>query len=134
MKCLLDTNICIYVIKKKPVQALHQFSAYSVGELGVSAITAAELWYGAEKSQRPQENREALAQFLLPLVLVAFDDRAAMVYGEIRAALEGAGKLIGPMDMLIAAQAVSLGVVLVTNDVTEFSRVPGLVVENWVEG
>lgn len=131
MKYLLDTNICIYLIKRKPVRVMKGFNAHSVGEIGVSSITVSELWYGVAKSKQRKVNRQALEQFLLPLTVVAFDEDAAEVYGEIRAALERAGQPIGAMDMLIAAQAVSRGVVLVTNNEREFSRVPRLMVENW---
>ncbi len=132
MKCLLDTDICIYLIKRKPIQVLPRFQAFSYGEIGISSITVAELQYGVKKSQRREENQEALTQFLLPLVIANFDDRAAMAYGEIRAALETEGKPIGSMDMLIAAHAVSLNVKLITNNEDEFSQVPGLILENWV--
>lgn len=131
MKCLLDTDTCIYLIKRKPAQVIERFKGYTYGEIGVSSISVAELQYGVEKSQRREENQEALTQFLLPLVIADFDDRAAMAYGEIRAALEAQGKPIGSMDLLIAAHAASLGVKLITNNVEEFSRVAGLVVENW---
>lgn len=133
MKYLLDTNICIYVIKKKPLQVLQQFQEYSFGDIGVSSITVAELAYGVQKSRYKKKNQAALEQFLLPLEITPFDDQAAMAYGTIRASLEAKGRPIGSLDMLIAAQALSLGVPLVTNNVDEFSRVPGLILENWVE-
>jgi tRNA(fMet)-specific endonuclease VapC len=132
MRYLLDTNICISLIKQRPLQVLEKFSAYAVGDIGISAITVSELWYGVAKSERRKANAQALAQFLLPLTVSPFDDGAAEAYGEIRAALEREGQPIGAMDMLIAAHAVSLGVVLVTNNEREFVRVPGLHVENWV--
>jgi tRNA(fMet)-specific endonuclease VapC len=132
MRYLLDTNICIYLIKQKPLQVMEKFSAYTVGDIGVSSITVSELWYGVAKSTRHKVNAQALAQFLLPLTVLPFDDGAAKAYGEIRAALEREGQPIGAMDMLIAAHAVSLGVVLVTNNEREFVRVPELIVENWV--
>jgi tRNA(fMet)-specific endonuclease VapC len=103
-----------------------------VGEIGVSSITVSELWYGVAKSQRRKANRRALRQFLLPLTVATFDETAAQAYGEIRAALEENGRPISAMDMLIAAHAVSEGVVLVTNNEREFARVPDLTVENWV--
>lgn len=131
MRYLLDTNICIYLIKQRPLQVMDKFNAYSVGEIGVSSITVSELWYGVAKSERQRVNRRALQQFLLPLSVAAFDEAAAGAYGEIRAALERDGRPIGAMDMLIAAHAVSEGVVLVTNNEREFARVPDLVVENW---
>ncbi len=133
MKFLLDTNICIYLIKKKPGQLLQKFKAQAVGEIGISSITAAELWFGVQKSHYPDKNQRALAQFLIPLAVVNFDRQAAMTYGRIRAWLEGQGTPIGSMDTLIAAQALSMQVTLVTNNMREFSRVPELKLENWVE-
>jgi len=130
MKYMLDTNICIYLIKQKPIRVMEKFSAHSVGDIGVSSITVGELWYGVAKSERRETNEQALEQFVLPLIVSEFDEGAAEVYGEIRARLEE-GRPIGAMDMLIAAHAVSIGVVLVTNNEREFSRVPELVVENW---
>lgn len=108
------------------------FERYEVGEIGVSSITVAELSYGAEKSSRPAQNLEALGKFLLPLELVTFGPEAAAAYGQIRATLEWAGTPIEPLDTLIAAHALSLGVTLVTNNLREFERVPDLQVEDWV--
>ena len=133
MKCLLDTNMCIYLIKKKPPHVLERFNDYSVGEIGVSSITVAELRYGVEKSQRPAQNRRALGQFLIPLVVADFDEPAAEAYGRVRAALEAQGKSIGALDTLIAAHALSLEATLVTNDTREFSQVPDLGLANWTE-
>jgi tRNA(fMet)-specific endonuclease VapC len=132
MRYLLDTNICIYLIKKKPAAVLHKFETYEVGDIGVSAITVAELMIGAQKSQQPAQNQRALEQFLIPLVLADFDYNAAVTYGHVRAALEAQGTPIGPLDTLIAAHAVSLEVTLVTNNTREFDRVPDLKVVNWV--
>jgi tRNA(fMet)-specific endonuclease VapC len=132
MRYMLDTNICIYLIKRKPLAVMETFKAYSVGDIGVSSITVSELWYGVAKSRRQETNAQALAQFLLSLTVSPFDGGAAEAYGAIRAALEREGQPIGAMDMLIAAHAVSLGVVLVTNNTREFSKVPDLIVENWV--
>ncbi|MFP3897116.1 MAG: type II toxin-antitoxin system VapC family toxin [Anaerolineales bacterium] len=134
MRYLLDTNICIYLINQKPPSMMNKFNEYSVGEIGVSSITVGELWYGVAKSEHRRKNAKALQQFLLPLVVTTFDEGAAEVYGEIRAALEKEGLPIGAMDMLIAAHALSAGVVLVTNNEQEFARVPGLLIENWVKG
>jgi tRNA(fMet)-specific endonuclease VapC len=131
MRYLLDTNICIYVIKQRPLRVMEKFRACDVGDIGVSAITVSELWYGVAKSQHHAANSKALRQFLLPLNVVSFDERAAEAYGEIRAVLEQAGEPIGGMDLLIAAQAVSLGIPLVTNNEREFTRVPDLIIENW---
>ncbi len=132
MRVMLDTSICIYLIKQRPQSLLDRFRSFPVGDIGVSVITLAELQYGASKSSRPKQNREALEQFLSPLEVAAFDRRAPVAYGTVRAALEKKGRPIGAMDLLIAAHALSLGVRLVTNDEREFRHVPGLRVENWV--
>jgi tRNA(fMet)-specific endonuclease VapC len=131
MKLLLDTNICIYLIKKNPPLVLRRFDAYAAGTIGVSSITVAELEFGVQKSLYPSQNQEALEQFLLPLVILDFDHEAARSYGKIRALLENRGRVIGALDMLIAAHALSLNIPLATNNVREFSRVPGLKVINW---
>mgnify|MGYP001800797002 CR=1 FL=1 len=131
MKYLLDTNICIYIIKRKPPEVINRFRSFEVGDIGVSTITVAELTHGTQKSQQPEKNQAALDQFLLPLEIVDFNMAAAQTYGTIRAQLEKKGTPIGPLDFLIAAQALSLGISLVTNNAREFLRVPGLTVENW---
>jgi len=131
MKVMLDTNICIYIIKQKPRSVLERFAAFPVGDLGISVITLAELEYGTSKSSEPDRNREALEQFVSPLEIAVFDRQATIVYGKIRALLEKRGRPIGSMDLLIAAHALSLNVRLVTNNMREFKRVPGLRVENW---
>ena len=118
MKFMLDTNICIYIIKQKPLKVLKHFSAHLVGEICISSITLAELQYGVAKSQQIEKNRQALAEFTLPLEIVHFDEKAAESYGEVRATLEKAGRSIGSMDMLIGAHALSLGITLVTNNLT----------------
>jgi len=132
VKYLLDTDTCIYLIRAKDPQVLNRLRALSFGDVGVSAITVAELQYGAQKSQRPTQNRRALEQFLAPLVVADFDYAASERSGGIRAALEQSGTPIGSLDTLIAAHALSLDVSLVTNNEREFSRVPGLRVVNWV--
>ena len=132
MILLLDTNTCIYLIKKHPPEVLRRFNEYTVGDIGISSITAAELHFGVQKSQRPEENRRALEQFLLPLTIADFDENAAAAYGHVRAHLEKQGTPIGSLDTLIAAHALSLGLSLVTNNIREFERVPGLEVKNWV--
>ena len=132
MKLLLDTNICIYLIKRKPPEVLQMFNTYQVGDLGISSITVAELEYGVQKSQFPSRNQQALEQFLLPLQIVDFDNAAAVIYGNIRAILEKRGTPIGSLDTLIAAHAVSLQITLITNNVKEFSRVPNLELDNWM--
>lgn len=131
MRLMLDTNICIYIIKQKPAEVLARFNSYAVGDIAVSSITAAELWLGVWKSQQQERNQTALGQFLLPLLVVDFDQSAAATYGEVRATLERQGRPLGPLDMLIAAHALSLQLPLVTNNAGEFEQVQGLVVENW---
>jgi tRNA(fMet)-specific endonuclease VapC len=131
MKYLLDTDICIYIIKRKPQAAIERFTTLAPSDVGISAITVAELEYGASKSQAPDRNRAALQQFLIPLEIVAFDAQATQVYGQLRSALEQQGQVIGSLDMLIAAQALSLNVTLVTNNTREFSRIPKLQWDNW---
>ena len=132
MKVLLDTNICIYIIKRKPLEVLQKFEAYEVGDIGISSITVAELKFGVQKSQSVEKNQQALMQFLLPLTIAKFDTAAANVYGEIRAILEKQGTPIGSLDTLIAAHALSLDLTLITNNIKEFDRVPNLKLKNWV--
>ncbi len=132
MKIMLDTNICIYIIKRRPQSVLRRFGLFPVGDIGISTVTLAELEYGAARSAQPRKNRDALQQFISPLDIAAFDKPATESYGRIRATLEQKGRPIGAMDLLIAAHALSLGVRLVTNNEREFKRVPGLQVENWV--
>ena len=133
MRFLLDTNICIYIIKQKAPKVFEKFQTLTPSDVGVSSITVAELEYGAYKSQRLEQNRAALSQFLIPLEILPFDERATQTYGQIRAELERRGIVIGSMDMLIASQAISLGLTLVTNNVREFSQIPSLTLENWIE-
>lgn len=132
MKVMLDTNICIYLIKQQPPTVIERFLSQPVGEIGISSITAAELAYGVSKSRYASKNRHALEQFLAPLEMAPFDQAAAWAYGRLRGQLEARGALIGSMDMLIAAHALSLEVRLVSNNLREFRRVPGLRLENWV--
>ena len=132
MKFLLDTNICIYIIKRKPAHVLHKFTSFSVGEIGIPAIVAAELLFGVQKSAYPERNQQALVNFLRPFEIINFNYQAALSYGVIRQQLQSIGRPIGALDMLIAAQAVSLGVTLITNNAREFERVQGLTIENWV--
>jgi tRNA(fMet)-specific endonuclease VapC len=131
MNYLLDTNICIYIIKKKPAVVLKRVQAKLLGEIAISAITIAELEYGIARSRYPDRNRIALLEFLFPFTILDFDPKAAMAYGQIRALLESKGRLIGPMDLLLAAQAKSHNLVLVTNNEKEFKRIEGLRIENW---
>ena len=131
MRYMLDTNICIYLIKQKPEKVLRHFKAHSVGDIGISSITLAELRYDVERSQQVQKNRQALEEFTLPLEIAAFDEAAAEVYGSVRAGLEQAGTPVGSMDMLIGAHALSLGVTLVTNNLREFEKIKNLKVVDW---
>ena len=132
MKLMLDTNTCIALIKRKPIYALQKFSKYQVGDIGISAVTLAELRYGVSKSQHQAKNQAALDEFMLPLEVAAFDERATAAYGVLRAALEKRGTPIGPLDTMIAAHALSLGVTLVTNNTREFNRVTGLTAVDWI--
>jgi len=128
---MLDTNICIYIIKQKPPEVLKRFLEYQVGDITISAVTLAELRYGVAKSRYRGKNDKALDEFILPLEVLPFDEDATKSYGEIRAALEKAGTPIGSMDLMIAAHAASLDMTLVTNNTREFSRVSGLKVADW---
>jgi tRNA(fMet)-specific endonuclease VapC len=132
MKYLLDTNICIALIRQKPAALIHRLTSLQPGDAGISSITLAELFHGVEKSARPGQNMSALEQFLLPLDLADFDQDAALAYGKIRTDLERTGQLIVSMDILIAAHALSLDAIMVTNNVGEFQRVKGLFVEDWI--
>ena len=129
---LLDTNICIYIINRRPMEVFDRFEGLKVGQVAISSITGAELSFGVEKSGSTR-NRQALDKFLAPLDILAFDEAAMRVYGSLRSHLEGQGTPIGSMDMLITAHALALDATLVTNNAREFQRVPGLVLENWVD-
>lgn len=133
IRFMLDTNICIYIIKQRPEKVIGRLKKTRVSDIGVSSITLSELAYGAEKSSRPDRNKIGLAEFLAPLEILPYDDMATREYGKIRANLERSGNPIGPMDMLIAAHALSVGCTLVTNNEREFSRVLSLKTENWAE-
>lgn len=133
MTYMLDTNICIYVMKKKPMNVLQRFKEEMDGGLCISSITLAELEFGMKNSSNPARNEQALLRFLAPLSVLPFGLAAASEYGEIRAYLQKQGTPIGPLDMLIAAHARAEGLVLVTNNTREFERVPDLELENWAE-
>lgn len=127
---LLDTNIAIGLIKNVP-QIFDHLSRLNLDDVAISAITEAELRYGAEKSAQPARNHAALDRFLIAIPSKPFDSACVREYGKIRAALEKKGTPIGSMDTLIAAHALALRVTLVTSNTKEFQRVPGLVLENW---
>ncbi len=116
---------------KQPIKVLKKLRTFYITDIVISAITLLELEYGVSKSSRKEKNRDALNQFLVPLEIVPYDDKAAVHYGEIRTYLEKKGRVMGAMDMLIGAQARSIPVTLVTNNFREFKRIPGLRVENW---
>ena len=132
LRYLLDTNIVIYVLKRRPVEVLSTFNA-NASRMAMSSITLAELLHGAEKSSRVSENLAAIEDFCSRLEVLPYGPKAAQHYGAIRAALEKLGQPIGVNDMHIAAHARSEGLVLVTNNMGEFARVPALEAENWVD-
>jgi len=129
---MLDTNICIYIIKNKPISVIKKFQEYDVGDISLSTITVSELYYGAYKSAYVEKNLLALEHFLQPFNIVEYDLKASCEYGNIRASLEKEGKVIGGLDMQIAAHAKSLDMTLVTNNTKEFIRVENLILDNWV--
>ncbi len=131
---LLDTNICIFLIKSRSQKLFDKVAAHRPGEIGISSITLAELEYGVCKSAFPERNREALRMFTIPLEVAPFDDATAEHYGRIRSALESAGTPIGPLDTLIAAHGLALNAVVVTNNTREFAKVAGLRVADWSVG
>ena len=131
MRYMLDTNICIYAIKHKPEKVFMKLQEHDPSEVCISSVTYAELVHGVEKSQAVEKNRVALAVLLSNIEIMKFDSLAAQFYGKIRADLEKAGMPIGPLDMLIAGHAKSLGYTVVTNNTKEFSRVKDLKLENW---
>ena len=131
MKYMLDTNICIFAIRNSNDNVLKKFREHLEDELYISSITLAELMYGVEKNRKPEQNRNALLQFLTLIDIKEFSEKAAIEYGKIRAFLENQGTPIGPLDTLIAAHAVSENMILVTHNTKEFLRVPDLTVENW---
>jgi tRNA(fMet)-specific endonuclease VapC len=131
LKYLLDTNIAIYVIKHRPIQALETFNRHA-GHLCISSITLAELFHGVEKSAVPDQNLRQVEDFVSRLEVLEYGTKAAAHYGDIRASLERKGTPIGINDLHIAAHARSEGLILVINNVREFERVEGLRLENWV--
>ena len=129
---LLDTNICIYIINKKPKQVIEKLETLDTTEVKLSSIALAELEYGATKSAYPAKNRKALEQFKCPFEIIPFDDRDAEIFGIIRVDLEQRGERIGPYDLMLAAQAISRNLIFVTNNLAEFRRVKNLKTENWL--
>ncbi len=132
MKYMLDTNVCIHIMKNKPLSVMERFRQHESSDVCISAITYAELCHGIDKSRNREQNRLALSVFLAGIQIIPFDARAAIQFGSLCTRLELAGTPIGVMDTLIASHALSLGLTVVTNNTRDFSRVPGLPVEDWV--
>jgi tRNA(fMet)-specific endonuclease VapC len=133
MKYLIDTNICIYIMNKKPDDVIQRFKQIKMGEIGISTITISELQYGISKSKQRKKNKIRLNEFISPLEILPYDESAAKTYGDIRYELEKAEEPIGPLDVLIAAHAVSRNLTIVTNNDKEFKRIKKLKVENWAK-
>jgi tRNA(fMet)-specific endonuclease VapC len=133
MKYLIDTNICIYIMNNRPAMVIHKFKRFEPGQIGISVITISELQYGVAKSKYRKKNEQRLEEFLTPLEILIYDEIAAKTYGSIRFQLEKGGWPIGPLDLLIAAQAIGHKLILVTNNEKEFKRVKNLKVQNWVK-
>lgn len=133
MRYMLDTDMCIYLIKEKPANVVRRLRRTDLSDVCISSITLSELEYGVSKSVRPEQNRVALAGFLAPLSVAPYDEMAALAYGKLRALLERQGTPVGSLDMLIAAHALSLDCTLVTNNEREFARIPRLCVQNWAK-
>lgn len=131
LKYLLDTNIVIYVLKRRPKEVLDIFNT-NASRMAISTITLSELMYGAEKSINTDKNLEAVEEFVSHLEVLPYDAKASQHYGQIKAALEKKGQIIGENDIHIAAHAISHGLILVSNNLREFKRVPNLALENWV--
>jgi len=132
LRYLLDTNICIYISKRRPLQVLERFKQLAPGEVGMSLVTYGELYYGAQKSQQRELALEKLSQLAAYIPVITPEVQTAVQYGTLRTTLERAGTPIGNNDLWIAAHALALELILVSNNTSEFKRVPGLVVENWV--
>jgi tRNA(fMet)-specific endonuclease VapC len=132
MKYMLDTNICIYLVKNKPLSVLENFKEHKNKGIVISSITLAELLYGVNKSSFPERNQLSLNQFLAFIEVIDFGDSGAKHYGKLRAYLEKKGQTIGPLDMLIASHALAANLTLVTNNLKEFQKVPDLKIDNWV--
>ena len=128
---MLDTDICSYIIRERPLQVFEHFKQIEMEQLHISVVTYAELIYGVEHSSSPKVNRQIIDDFVRHLNIVSWDQEAAEHYGKIRAFLQAKGNIIGSMDMMIAAHAKSRKMTLVTNNDKHFKRVPKLLVENW---
>jgi tRNA(fMet)-specific endonuclease VapC len=129
---LLDTNICIYIINKNPRQVVEHIKRLKLHQIKLSSISLGELEYGVSKSRDRDRNRKALVNFASAFDIIEFNDNDAEIYGLIRADLERKGQIIGPYDMQIAAQSISRNLILVTNNISEFSRISNIKLENWI--
>ena len=132
MKYLIDTNICIYIMNNHPPEVLEKFKHIGVGEVGISSISVSELHYGVCKSKKIEQNIKRFEEFLYPFEILTYDENASREYGKVRSQLEKKGLIIGPLDMLIAAHAISRELTIITNNTKEFRRIRSLKVENWV--
>lgn len=130
---LIDTNICIYLMNQRPSEVIQKFKNTEIGQIGISTITVSELNYGVVKSNLKKQNAKRLDDFLSPFEILPYDEAASQYYGIIRYQLESQGEIIGPLDMLIAAHALSRDLILVTNNEKEFLRIKSLKVENWAQ-
>ena len=133
MNYLIDTNICIYIMNKRPSKVIIKFKEFEVGEIGISSITVSELQYGVSKSINRKKNQLRLDAFLAPFEILPYDESAAIRYGDIRIQLEKQGQPVGPLDLLIAAHALSLKLTIITNNEKEFTRIKSLKVQNWAK-
>ena len=126
MNFLIDINICIYIMNERPYEVIQKFKDTEIGQIGISSITVSELNYGVSKSKYQKQNNKRLEEFLSPFEILPYDENASRFYGKLRAQLESDGNIIGPLDMLIAAHALSKNIVLVTNNEKEFKRIKSL--------
>lgn len=133
MRFMLDTNICVELIRKRSPKLLRKLKKLRPDDVCISSVTLSELEYGVAKSEAPEKNKLALAEFMTPITVASYDDKVAAHYGRIRTELEVRGKPIGPLDTMIAAHALALGLALVTSNEREFRRIPSLNVENWTK-
>ena len=132
IKYLLDTNTCIYVIKRSPQKVFNKLKTLKIGDVGISSITYCELQFGVSNSTHIEQNQNALNEFLSPIEILDFPSDSAILYGSVKTSLNKKGKPIGPLDLLIAIHALYMDVPVITNNIKEFSRIPKLKVKNWV--
>jgi tRNA(fMet)-specific endonuclease VapC len=133
IKFMLDTDICSYIMREKPIQVLERFDLYEMEQFCISVVSYAEFIYGIQKSSHPEKHKQLVENFILHVDIIPWNRSAAEQYGQIRKELENRGQAVGNMDMMIAAHARSLGMTLVTNNERHFSRIAGLTIENWTK-